>query len=105
MRARVVVGNLGTLLRLFALTLVVPVVAAFVFEEATLLLAFGVAIPLAGAFLLGLLLEQVGLSADLCDRDACVLVGIGWISCTIVAAVPYVIAGTIPHPADAFFEV
>lgn len=121
MKPRVIVGNLGTFLRLFSLTLWVPILGGFLFETTRVPLDVGIPVvdqlgwtmPLtAPAFLatfgltlvIGILLEQVGLSSDLRDREAYVLVGVGWISCTIIAALPYVLTGTLTNPAHAFFE-
>lgn len=113
MNWRIILGNLGAILRLFAFTLLVPVALGFFLEPRTVVtpLGFSVApttIPFlstAGVTaLVGLLLERAGLRADFRDREAYVLVGIGWIACTVVAAVPYMLTGTITNPANAFFE-
>ena len=113
MNWRVITGNLGTILRLFALTLLVPLTASLIFEP---LDATGpVGIPLAdttlpflytflGTLAVGFLLERVGITTEFRDKEAYVLVGIGWISCTLVAAVPYLLTGVITNPAEAFFE-
>ncbi len=113
MKGRVVVGNLGTILRLFSVTLLIPVVFGFVLEPWTATLPGGLPVPgttpaflwtFAGTLLTGLLLERVGRPVDFRDREAYVLVGLGWISCTVVSAIPYMLTGTITDPTEAFFE-
>ncbi len=113
MNWRVVLGNLGTILRLFSFTLLVPVAFGLFLEPRTVATPLGLDVAattlpfLATAgvtLLIGLLLERVGLPTDFRDREAYVLVGIGWIACTLVAAAPYILTGTISNPADAFFE-
>lgn len=113
MNWRVVIGNLGTIHRLFSFTLLVPVILGLFLEPRTVATPIGVDLAATtlpflatagGTLLIGLLLEMVGLPTDFRDREAYVLVGIGWISCTLVAAAPYLLTGTITNPADAFFE-
>lgn len=113
MRWRVVLGNLGTMLRLFSLALLVPLTLGLVFEARTVSTPFGVGLaPTTWAFFttfavtlfLGVLLERLGVAADFRDKEAYVLVGIGWIACTLVAAAPYILTGVLTRPADAFFE-
>lgn len=113
MNWRVVLGNLGTMLRLFSLSLLVPLVVSLVYEPWTDPTGLGFSLPatsdaflfpFALTLLAGVLLERLGLAVEFRDREAYVLVGIGWIACTAVAAIPYVISGVLPNPVDAFFE-
>ncbi len=113
MNWRIIIGNLGTILRLFSLTLLVPLLLGLVLEPRTTATPVGVnvagttsafAYTFLATLVIGFLLERIGLSADFRDREAYVLVGVGWMACTFVAATPYMLTGVLTNPADAFFE-
>ncbi len=58
------------------------------------------------ATVLAVLLAWTGRRADATVRvrDALFVVTVGWLAAGALGAVPYVISGSIPSPADAFFE-
>jgi len=64
--------------------------------------AFIISIPLVG--IPGLLLARLRAEPELWLRDTFVIVTGGWILSAVVGAIPYLLAGSLVHPADAFFE-
>jgi trk system potassium uptake protein TrkH len=64
--------------------------------------AFIVSIPLVG--IPGLLLARLKAEPELWLRDTFVIVTGGWILSAVVGAIPYLLAGSLAHPVDAFFE-
>lgn len=45
-----------------------------------------------------------GQKTDLHEREAYLLVGVAWFLVAVLAAIPFVLSGTLTHPADALFE-
>ncbi|HMP77614.1 MAG TPA: TrkH family potassium uptake protein [Kiritimatiellia bacterium] len=43
-------------------------------------------------------------TVDLNRRDGVGIVTFGWLLCTLLGAIPFMMTGAIPHPADAWFE-
>lgn len=115
MRPLRVVGAIGAITRLFSMAFLLPVLFSMAYDpyDATV---FGLAIPrdamvflacAAGTFLLGTGLRVLARSVeteDLQEREAYLTVGVGWILLTMLAAVPFMLSGTLTHPIDAFFE-
>lgn len=55
---------------------------------------------LVGALLVQFKAEKSGLYA----RDGLAIVSLGWLAMSVFGALPFLISGAIPHPADALFE-
>ncbi|HVL87453.1 MAG TPA: TrkH family potassium uptake protein [Candidatus Thermoplasmatota archaeon] len=114
MRARVVAGNVGQLVRFLSYAFLVPIVVAFLFESqrpgSTIA---GVFVPTSAfvflvAFLVALVLafflEAFARAGDLRDHEAFVTVGASWVLISALGAIPYVLSGVLANPLDAFFE-
>jgi trk system potassium uptake protein TrkH len=41
---------------------------------------------------------------DIYAKDGYAIVGLGWLLASAFGALPFIVSGAIPHPADAFFE-
>ena len=101
--------------RVFSLLMVLPIIIAFAYEPHDLSV-LGLAMPrnvlvfLASGLLMALywLPVQVGTSAvkddDLQDREAYLVVGIGWLILTLFAMMPFLLSRTFDSPVDAWFE-
>jgi trk system potassium uptake protein len=114
MHFRSVLGNLGTIIRLFSFSLLLPIIPAVVYESGGP--GFDVAeyfVPqnaaLFGALFLltlalGVLLEVAMGKEDFRDAEAFLLVGLGYLVVAALGALPYLFSGVIPNPLDAYFE-
>lgn len=105
MNVLLVVKILAFLMLLYSLFMLLPAgVAAYYREYAALKTFVGTVLAVvSGAGLLYVLLRRVK-SASLTMRDGFFLVTVTWLLASVVGAVPFVVAGAIPSPADAFFE-
>lgn len=110
-----VLSAVGQLVRLFSLTLLVPIPFAFVYEPydlaigglrvpanafvflASFLIASGVWLPIH-------LLTKRQRDQDLQEREAYLTVGVGWVALVVVAMLPFLMSRVIADPVDAFFE-
>ncbi len=114
-RALRVIAALGHITRLFALTFLLPIPFAVIFDpkDAYLLglrlpwnaVVFLTCAALTWAISFGL--QQIARSVrdeDLHDKEAYLTVGIGWIVLTVLAGIPFWANGTVVNPIDAFFE-
>lgn len=101
MNFRLVSYVLGLLLGILGLFQLLPVVTALWYRESSLPYLFSATL----VFGVGLLLVRNGRTRDwrIRPRDAFLIVGGGWVLCSIFGALPYVITGTL-GPIDAFFE-
>jgi trk system potassium uptake protein TrkH len=106
MRSLLAVLNvLGALLMLFAVLFVLPLVAAVIFREPEALRAFGAgaAISVAlGAFCF--FITRLHHRHELKPRDGYLLVTLGWLTLTAVAAVPLMLQAPYLSFTDAYFE-
>ena len=102
MDGRSVARAVGTLVRWFSLTLVIPVVVAIGYGEPTLPFL----VPLVGGTALGLALERLRGSARVVGvREGFAVVALGWLVVAGIASVPYILdGGDASRPVDAFFE-
>lgn len=110
MRWKVVVGNLGSILKLFGFAFLLPVIPAFWYQEAPLFFGF---LPY-NAFVfffmasftitLGYPAEAFGRPEDFRHDEAIVLVSLTWLILALLSAVPFLMSYTISSPIDAFFE-
>ncbi|NIU17370.1 MAG: TrkH family potassium uptake protein [candidate division Zixibacteria bacterium] len=57
-------------------------------------------------FVVGFLLRQLGKNADMTfhAREAVAIVTLGWLSVSILGAIPFILEGVLVNPIDAFFE-
>ncbi len=111
---RVVVA-IAEILQLFSFLFVIPLLIALAYEpwDTSFL---GLALPrnayvFIGSFLIAaafwfpidLLTHNVRLD-ELQDREAYLVVGLGWLVLCVVAMLPFLISGLLTSPIDAFFE-
>ena len=110
-----VLAAIGQIVRLFSVTLTVPILVAFAYDPwdshffglpipsmvwpfaLTLILCFGL------SFFLAALTKKVE-TEDLQDKEAYLTVGIGWLVLTVIAALPFWASGVLPNFIDALFE-
>ncbi len=112
MRVRPVVGNLGSVLKLYSGAFLLPALVAFAYEpRASDLVSWPVpanALIFIGMFvaslLVGLGLELIGGKKEFRDYEGYAIVGLSWFLIAGASAVPFVVTGVIRDPASAFFE-
>src|SRR5690349_3155726 len=97
---RPTVAAVGTIVRWFSLTLIVPVVVALIYGEPTA--------PFWWTMLLGtvvgLALERAGPKRDIGLREGFLVVALGWLAVAAVGSLPYIFeGGDIAAPLDAYF--
>ncbi len=110
-----VVGAVGSVLRLFSFSLLLPVVIALIYDAQTLSvgptrLAPGVLVFL-GCFVLAFSAGWAMAwcarrpeSSQLRDPEAYLTVGVGWLVLCLVSMLPFIMLGVLRDPVDAFFE-
>ena len=101
MNYRVVLNILGKVLLAEALLMLLPTAAALVYGESALPFLWTI-LPL---LLIGGGMNHVKpRSMDLFAREGFVVVGLSWLLMSAFGALPFVLAGDIPHYIDALFE-
>ena len=96
---------LGAVTALVAVTMLIPVVCALIYGEWDCVRAFLLCmVPMIIAGLLALKLIPETENASIRMRDGFFAVGSAWLLMSVLGALPFVISGTIPNMADAFFE-
>ena len=93
----------GTLLAFTGVAMVLPVVCAAIYDEGDLwpLAGTAIALGLAGAPLMWFFRGD----RELGNRSALLVATIGWAVISAVSTLPFLLHGSIPHFADAFFEM
>ncbi|MEF8874455.1 MAG: TrkH family potassium uptake protein [Candidatus Thermoplasmatota archaeon] len=110
MRWKVVVGNLGSILKLFGFAFLIPVIPAFWYQEAPLFFGFLPYNALVFLFMtsftisLGYPAEAFGRPEDFHHDEAIVLVSFTWLILALLSAIPFLMSYTLLSPIDAFFE-
>jgi len=110
MRWKVIVGNLGSILKLFGFAFLVPVIPAVWYQEAPLLFGFFPEHALIYLFLasftitLGYPAQAFGRPEDFYQNEAIVIVSLTWIVLALISSLPFLMTGTLTSPIDAFFE-
>ncbi len=110
MRWKVIVGNLGSILKLFGLAFLVPVIPAVWYQEAPLLFGFFPGTAVVYLFLasftitLGYPAQAFGRPEDFYQNEAIVLVSLTWIVLALISSLPFLLTSTLTSPIDAFFE-
>lgn len=109
-----ILSAIAAAVRLTAFVLLAPVAVAFLYEPRDTVLAGlavpGAAIPFAVSSVLAfalwlplhILTRRAG-QEELLEREAYLAVGLGWIVCTALAGLPFLVSATL-GPAEAFFE-
>jgi trk system potassium uptake protein TrkH len=110
-----VMAAIGQILRLFSITFTVPIVISLLYDPWDSQVWFLHVPSMIWPFILAMIL-CLGLSYlfaaitskvqndDLQDKEAYLTVGIGWLTLTVIAALPFWASGVLPNFIDAFFE-
>ncbi|MBS3816098.1 MAG: TrkH family potassium uptake protein [Candidatus Thermoplasmatota archaeon] len=110
MRWKVVIGNLGSILKIFGLAFFVPVIPAVWYFEAPIIFGFLPYNALVFLFMasftitLGYPAQTFGRPEDFYNNEAIVLVSFTWIILALISSVPFLMTSTLSSPIDAFFE-
>ena len=101
MNYRMICRVLGWILLIYAALMLLPLATGLWYGDNVL--NFIIAIGITGS-LGGLLLLPKPRTNSLVARDGFVIVGLGWISISLLGALPFVLSGSIPRYVDALFE-
>ncbi|MEF8835393.1 MAG: TrkH family potassium uptake protein [Candidatus Thermoplasmatota archaeon] len=110
MRWKIIIGNLGSILKLFGLAFFVPVIPALWYQETPLLFGFLPGTALIYLFLasftitLGYPAQNFGRPEDFYQNEAIVIVSLTWIALASISSLPFLMTSTLTSPIDAFFE-
>jgi len=110
MRWKVVIGNLGSILKLFGLAFFIPVIPALYYQESPILFGFLPYNALVFIFLafftitLGYPAEKFTRSEDFYHNEGIVLVSFTWLVLALISSLPFLMTYTLSSPIDAFFE-
>ena len=112
MRAKVVLGTIGTILKFFSFAFLVPILPALYFWEDVQHIAFVEVSFSAAVFglcaavtlLAGLLLETFGSKKDFTDKEGFAIVSGGWLTIALFASLPFLLTGSIGTLPGAYFE-
>ena len=110
MRWKVVLGNLGAILKLFGFAFYIPVIPALYYFEEPLFYGFMPLNALIFLFManltitIGYPMEAFGKAEDFHHHEAVVIVSSSWLLLALLASVPFLLAGMLTHPIDGFFE-
>lgn len=101
MNFRMIIYLLGVVLLLVSALLILPMLAALVFEESILPFAITVFIGLLVALPI---VKFKPKDTRIYSKEGFITVGAAWIILSLFGALPFVISGAIPNYIDAFFE-
>ncbi|MFO7619571.1 MAG: TrkH family potassium uptake protein [Thermoplasmata archaeon] len=106
MKVRKVISTLGYLLMLFSATFVFPMIVGAIYDEGPLFVYKAYVLPMMISALAGCIMwfNSRNSYEELKEREAYVIVGLGWLLITFSGALPYMTSGAIPNPIDAYFE-
>ncbi len=110
MRWRVVMGNIGTVVKFFSFAMFIPLLVSLLYWEEPLIKGFYPMNALIFLFLIlfsvtiGLLLERVGMPSDFSDTEALAIVSLSWLVIALISTLPFILSGMIPGFTNAFFE-
>jgi trk system potassium uptake protein TrkH len=102
MNRKAVIKSLGIVLLCEAGFMIPSFIIALYFQDGdalSFILTIGILLLL-GGILVQIKAEKSGLYA----RDGLAIVSLGWLAMSFFGALPFLISGAIPHPADALFE-
>ena len=102
MNYRIIAYIVGWVFNLQAIFMVLPCIAAVIYQEEEL---YDFLIPIILCLAIGLFLtRKKPRNKVFYIKDGCVTVALSWIVLSISGALPFMISGSIPHPIDAIFE-
>ncbi|MBR6242984.1 MAG: TrkH family potassium uptake protein [Ruminococcus sp.] len=103
MNYKMILYIVGQILKIVGLFMLLPIFVGFIYGEKHVIPAFG--IPFIIIMVISLLLTiKKPKNNSIFSMEGFVSVAAAWITMSAVGAVPFVIAGEIPHYADALFE-
>ncbi len=100
MKSRIVLGILGTLLKILGVLMLVPGIVSTIYDEPAGVAAFALASML--AISTGILLRRFSSEEDLGNKEAFAVVALGWLFAAFFGALPFVFQGV--GFVDALFE-
>ncbi len=100
MRVRIVLGIIGTVLKILGLLLLVPGIVAALYHETDGIVAFALTSLLSVSC--GILLKRLGEKGDVGNKEAFAAVTLGWLFATFFGSLPFVFQGL--SLVDALFE-
>src|SRR5512147_1202541 len=100
MSPRVVLGIVGTLLKILGVLMLVPGIVSTIYDEPAGVAAFALASML--AISTGILLRRFSSEEDLGNKEAFAVVALGWLFAAFFGALPFVFQGV--GFVDALFE-
>ena len=112
MRISVVIGTIGTILKLFSFAFLLPVIPALYFWESGSEFIFtqipGTIIIFILCFIItlicGIVMEIAGKREDFTDKEGFAIVSAGWLVVAFFASLPFLFAGSVSSFTDAYFE-
>ncbi len=103
MNRRMVLYMVGTVVKIEAALMVLPLIASFIYKEAcSTAFLISIAAALAVGFALTLIFKPG--SKVIYAKEGFVIVSLAWLALSAVGALPFYISGEIPSYVDAFFE-
>ncbi|MBQ1966864.1 MAG: TrkH family potassium uptake protein [Clostridia bacterium] len=104
MNRRMVLYMLGSVVKIEALLLLLPLVTSLIYGESTSVTAFLISIAVALAIGFGMTLLAHPGSKVIYAKEGFVTVALSWVFLSLIGCLPFVISGEIPNFIDAFFE-
>lgn len=102
MNYRMIFNTVGQILKLSAALLVLPLIVSLIYRENEIL---PFVIPMAVALVLGFALSfKKPITKNFYAKDGFVIVGLSWITISLIGCLPFIISGAIPNFIDAIFE-
>lgn len=103
MNRRMVLYMVGTVVKIEAALMVLPLIASFIYKEAcSTAFLISISAALAVGFALTLIFKPG--SKVIYAKEGFVIVSLAWLALSAVGALPFYISGEIPSYVDAFFE-
>ena len=103
MKIKLVLHTVGKVLLLEAILMLLPLIVAVIYGEGDIAaFAISIAITAAAGLIFNLAFKTDGKA--LYTRDGLAIAALSWIGISVFGALPFIISGSIPSPADAFFE-
>ncbi len=106
MRKDGIIAVMGYIILLFSFAFFVPLITGAIYGESGIFLFKTYVLPMLLSVVLGTTMWYYtkDWGQDLREREAFVVVGIGWLVIAALGALPFLISGSITSPIDAYFE-
>ncbi len=103
MNRRMVLYMVGTVIKIEAALMVLPLIVSLIYKEACSIdFLISIAVTLVAGFALTLIFKPG--SKVIYAKEGFVIVALAWLALSAVGALPFFISGEIPSYVDAFFE-